>query len=430
MSQSLVRTVIGLLGCVVAAQGLAAESPTSNVKSTSKKSSATNNTTAKPAASSTKFRLMSSRRESGLRGFLPKVDDPEVQAILNDPALIIYTDREMPECYQIWDGQLPGLHAVSYNISADSSEPYGNGNLEFPWGHAGGTHRASNVATFRFIRLPKDDKGKTLPVAWYQKHLRGDSLPGYAWVYPVGTVFGEVLTMKAPWGAYYTFELRLRIRESGDWAVDVYRPFPTADELSKRIKELRPEWRKSASLAKLVKHLDSPIRMEKRVLANNHPGRVFYQAMGVDYLPAAGDDALVVKLLTDTTFRSALGSTWRKSTNGLHTCAPTTTARFHIVPANYDGGFIEADRVSCRRCHETVNHHVDEFQSGRDWYGRVRGSDGIFSFHPFDPSSISGNGYGGPIQMRRDFVRNGIVERFNPRRHSSRFYNRVSHLRE
>lgn len=415
MSQSPVWTVIGLWGCLLAAQGMAAE-PSSKPTVTK--------------AQASPFRLMTAQREASLRRLLPKVDDPDTQAILDDPALLLYTDQEMPECYQIWDGQLPGVHAVSYNISADSGEPYGNGNIEFPWGAPAGTHRATSVSTFRFVRLPKDQNGKVMPITWYQKHLSGDTMPGYAWTYPVGTVFGEVLTMKAPWGPHYTFELRLRIRENGDWNVDVFRPFPTAEGLSTRIKELRPEWRSKPTLAKLVTHLDSPIKMQRRILSNNHPGRVIYQAMGVDYLPAAGDDALVVKLLTTTPFRSALGSTWRKSTNGLHTCAPTTTARFHIVPANYDGGFIEADRVSCRRCHETVNHHVREFQDGRDWYGRVRGSDGIFSFHPFEPASISRNGYGGSVQMRHEFVRAGILERFNARRHTPRVYNRVSHLRE
>jgi hypothetical protein len=412
MSQSLVRTVIGLSGCFLAVQGFAADSPT-------------------PAttASRTTVRLMSTERERELRKFLPKVDDSQVQSILDDSRLIIYTDREMPECYQIWDGSLPGLHAVNYNISANSSEPYGNGNIEFPWGDAAGTHRAKNVSTFRFLYLPKDEKGKTLPVAWYQKHMPGDSQAGYNWVFPVGTVLGEVLTMKAPWNTYYTFELRLRIREQADWNVDVYRPFPTADDLSKRIKELRPEWRKNAQLTKLVSHLDSPIKMQRQVLSDSHPGQVIRQSMGVDSLPPAGDDALVVKLLTQTTFKSALGSTWRKSTNGLHTCAPTTTASFHVVPANYDAGFIEADRVSCRRCHETTSQHVRDFEAGRDWYGRVRGSDGIFSFHPFEPGSISHNGYGGSVQMRSEFVRGGILERFNPARHMPRVYNRVSFLR-
>jgi hypothetical protein len=223
--------------------------------------------------------------------------------------------------------------------------------------------------------------------------------------------------------------LRLRIREHGDWNVDVFRPFPTAEDLSKRIQELRPDWHKNSQLAKLVTHLNTPRKMTRQVLTNPHPGRVIHQAMGVDYLPDAGDDALIVKLLTETKFRSALGSTWRKSTNGLHTCAPTTTAKFHVVPANYDAGFIEADRVSCRRCHETTNQHVRDFQFGRDWYGRVRGSDGIFSFHPFDPATISGNGYGGSVQMRPELVRGGILERFNPRRHTPRLYQRVAHLR-
>jgi hypothetical protein len=404
----------------LAAQGLAAETTPTPEQPTAAEET---------AAKTTPVRLTTARRESELRRFLPEVADEDVQAILNDPRLILYTDQEMPDCYQIWDGQLPGLHAVSYNISANDSEPYGNGNIEFPWGKAAGTHRTTNVFTVRFVSLPRDENGKLLPVTWYRKQLAGDAQPGYGWIFPVGTVFGEVLSMKSPWGPYYTFEMRLRIRETGEWNVDVYRPYRTAEELAKKIKELRPEWRKAPQLAKLVTHLDSPVAMKKHVLANGHPGRVIYQSMGIDNLPDAGDDALIVELL-NTQFRSALGSTWRKSANGVHTCAPTTAARFHIVPANYDAGFIEVDRVSCLRCHETTNQHVRDFQSGRDWYGRVRGSDGIFSFHPFEPSSISGNGYGNTSpQMRTEFVRGGILERFSPARHSPRLYHRASRMR-
>jgi hypothetical protein len=138
--------------------------------------------------------------------------------------------------------------------------------------------------------------------------------------------------------------------------------------------------------------------------------------MGVDPLPPI-DEALVAELLSTTTFRSAQGAVWRSAADGTAACAPTTTAAFHIVPAKYDAGFIEVDSNSCQRCHQTVNQSVNRFDGGRDWYGRVRGSDGIFSFHPFSLSSISGNGYPRTVSMRRELETAGLLERFSARKH-------------
>ena len=60
---------------------------------------------------------------------------------------------------------------------------------------------------------------------------------------------------------------------------------------------------------------------------------------------------------------------------------------------------------------ESAGQQVRE--AGRDWYGRIRGSDGIFSFHPFDPNSISGNGYPAPVRMRDELVSSGVIERYD-----------------
>jgi hypothetical protein len=147
--------------------------------------------------------------------------------------------------------------------------------------------------------------------------------------------------------------------------------------------------------------------------------------MGVDTLPPANDDELIVKLLTETEYRSARDTVWRSDEDGLATAAPTTQASFHIVPARYDGGFVPVNRESCARCHETVSQHVNRFQPGRDWYGRIRGSDGIFSFHPFALSSISHNGFGQSIQMRQSLVEGGVVARFDEDLHPSSRYSKT-----
>ena len=150
--------------------------------------------------------------------------------------------------------------------------------------------------------------------------------------------------------------------------------------------------------------------------------------MGVDTLPELEDDDLVAELLEGTTFKSALGRTWRTGSNGEKTFAPTTTARFHIVPEGYQAGYIAVNRDSCIRCHQTVNRNVALFDAGRDWYGRIRGADGIFSFHPFEPSSISDNGYPRGVSLRRVFLDAGVLERYDAGKHSTANYQRVPHL--
>jgi hypothetical protein len=106
------------------------------------------------------------------------------------------------------------------------------------------------------------------------------------------------------------------------------------------------------------------------------------------------------------------------------TYAPTTKAGFHIVPSNYDAGFIAVDQQSCARCHSSVNRHVNDFDAARDWYGRVRGSDQIFSFHPFEPSSISYNGFASSPRMRSSLMRAGLLEKYDPQKHSASLYRR------
>ncbi len=374
-------------------------------------------------------RLMSAAKEKNLRRLLPAVDDEGLQRVLSDPSLMLYTEDEMPRTYQVWDGQLQGVHLASYNISANQSEPYGNGNHEFPWGAPAGTHRTTGASSFRFIYLPRDEGGKLRPIVWYHKHLASDANASYAWIFPVGAVVGEVLTMQGPDGYAYTYEMRLRFRKSDRWGVDVFRPFPTAEDLARRIRELRPDAERQPKLAELLTHLEQPQTLPWRHLSDEQPSqRVFAQWAGVDTLPAAGDDKLIAELLGSTTFTSCLDQTWRVGSNGAWTYAPTTQASFHVVPANYDAGFVEVNGRSCLRCHSTCNQHVNRFNFGRDWYGHIRGSDGIFSFHPFEPSTVSGNGFGSSVRMRQELTGAGILEEYDGDRHPVTAYTAVPSL--
>ena len=391
--------------------------------------------------------LMPPERVATLRSHLPQVDDRALAAALADPGLLFYTVREMPGAYQDWDGALPGVHSVSYNISMVESEPHGNANQEFPWGDPGGLHRTENTDVFRFVWLPLRPAGgqwpvadgqsasghqpqatshqPRLPVVWYRKHYPGSHTAGYSWLFPRGTIVGEVLLLDGPDGREYPFEVRIRTRAADGWEIDTFRPFPSWESLAERIRELEPDWQAQPQLVAAIERLESPPPLRTATLRNPHPaGTRFEQTALLDELPPL-DAQLVARLLLETPFKSAVGSNWRE-THELAAAAPVTRAAFHIVPARYDGAFVPVDHESCSRCHENIGDHARRFAPFRDWYGRIRGSDGIFSFHPFAIESISNNGFGRPVAMRRELVQAGLLERYDPQRHTSDFYRQTN----
>jgi hypothetical protein len=375
--------------------------------------------------------LMDGAKHERLRREFPHVDDVRVQEILSDSRLLIYTNDEIPMAYQDWNAALPGIHSPSYNISADRSERFGNGNREFPWGAPAGTHRSPGVSTVKFLWLPTDDAGETLPVVWYRTRLRGDNRLGYAWMFPVGSVLGELLLIERPGGGRLPFELRTRTREAKGWDADVFRPFPRAVDLAERIVELRPDWQSDLELVRLVRHLAEPQPLALGALFSRHPtSTAFFSEAFVDSLPPVADSQLIESLLATTGFRSVLGIDWRQDSDGQRVAAPTTEAAFHVVPQHFDGGFVEVDNISCMRCHESVNQHVRDFDFSRDWYGRVRGSDGIFSFHPFAAESISHNGFFRPVSMHAGLTAGGFVAPYDAAAHPERFYVRIKGLDE
>ena len=363
--------------------------------------------------------LVTPAKEKALRALLPKIGDSELAEVLSDPKLVWYTGMEMPECYQHRGGE---THSVRYNISANPIEQAsGTGNaFEFPWRVAGGTDGCRSLYVFRFLKLPRRD-GKPLPVIWWREVLTGDRTPGFRWVFPVGTVVGEVLCQTGPASEKraYAFEIRTRTRRAGKWDTEAYRPFRTPLELARAIKRLCPQWRDDRKVRAAVNELERPTRKLRitRLADTNHRDRVAFDATEASWILPDLDGPLVKRLLRRMPFRAVLGNPFLLTAAGEAAHAPSTTAEFHIVPKGYQGSHIEVSNSSCARCHESTNKSVNEFDFRRDWYGRVRGSDGIFSFHPFSPESISANGYGRPVTMRRELVQAGIVEQYDQKKH-------------
>ncbi len=345
-------------------------------------------------------RLMSAEKEQRLRKMLPRVDDADLQQLLGDPRLILYTDQEIPKAYQIWAGGLQGVHSPSYNISANGSEPFGNGNREFPWGTPAGTHRTKNVEAFRFLWLPRDENDRPLPVVWYRKHLKGDSNDGYAWTFPVGAIVGEVLAMPGPDGYAYTFEMRIRTREYGYWDVNVFRPFPNGQLAGEAHQGVAARLgRSTQSSSRPLQHLEEPVAMKPARLVDRQPAKKHVRSIdGYRHAARLGrqQTCFAVAHRHAVSFhdeRSLAPIARRRGKpsrrpvrQALKSCRSTTmrASSRSIAPVA---------RAATIRSAKPVT----DFNAGRDWYGHIRGSDGIFSFHPFSPDCISGNGYGAGV---------------------------------
>jgi hypothetical protein len=386
--------------------------------------------TALPSVSLGQVQLCSAEKLEALRTSLPATEGGKWQSVFRDPKTMFYTDREIPAAYQHADGGLivnggrmpvngasmgTTFHSPRYNISGDAREAAkgqgmgGNANIEFPWRTPGGTDFSEGQSsTFKFMRLPDRDSGGMWPVALYQPTMNDNRIGPHrvmAWVFPVGTIFGEVLAIRDSRGTMHTFEVRLRIREPDYWDIEILRPFPREADLAARLGSDR-----------YVTAMHSMPVANQRLTDTLHRVVGFDVAAGIAKLPPLGE-SLAAELLDTTPFKSAVGAAWKETA-----FAPTASEPFSIVPLNYHGTFMGTDTDSCKRCHEHTLRHVDQFDDRRDWYGRVRGSDQIFTWHPIDPSSISFNGGPRAVRLREAFVRAGIVEQFDPAKHPKERY--------
>lgn len=395
-----------------------------------------------PAGVAAQIQLCSAEKLAKLKASLPKTDDPKWDALFRDPRTMFYTAEEIPPAYQHASGGLISggrfvpltngsmqstFHSPAYNISGNASENAkgngfgGNGNIEFPWRTPGGTDFDEQTAgTFKFMRLPDRDSGGVWPVAWYTQVMR-DARVGpnqvWAWTFPVGAIFGEVLYLRDSKGFTHTYEVRLRIREIGFWEVEILRPFPTAADLAARLEQMNP-----AGYVEDVKLLRTMNVTPRRLDDPLHRRSAFDVLGGENLTPASLTEVISAELLGTTPFKSAVGQSWKHQTDELISFAPTGRTPFGIVPRNYEGTFLGTDNVSCKRCHEHVLKHVDNFDAQRDWYGRIRGSDQIFTFHPIAPNSIARNGGGVAVRFRQAFIDAGMLEQFDPAKHPNPRY--------
>lgn len=394
---------------------------------------------AKDAVIDAPSQLMPATKIERLKKALPRFGWDRINEILADRGTLFYDHDTITPSYQDSIGApAEGDHAVMGarpNAIGDASiaegitpRPFKTDRWVFPFGKTAGTDASDNIEIANFLSLPTES-GRRLPIAhWIEK---AQSVAGFTlnlvswrWVYPVGTVIGEMIFIKNGDDIYLS-ELRTRQRFASGWAANVYRPFPTAATLAAAIKAKRPAWETDTRLKAVMARLEGNAALTPATLSSApFPRDVFTQAGFRDDLPDFGDDALVKDLLRSTTFVSAYGSVWRAD-GADKAFAPTTTAAFSIVPRAYDAGLIEVNDESCARCHRETQRPLAGMMQPVFPYGEVWGSDQIFSFHPFDESTFKDPLVGIGVDNRRAnaaFTQAGLIEVYDAAKHPAARY--------
>ncbi len=308
-----------------------------------------------------------------------------------------------------------------------------SGEFHFPFGRTGHPQDARNTSVVDFWRLPREN-GSLLPVVYWNYNPNGNT-HRIEWMFPVGTVFGEVILISDSTNRSHIFEIRTRLRQRDGWEVDIYRPFPTAESFADALELKRQEranWMSSPSINDLLRHLRDPSTVSPATIGGTHFNGAFTSVSGgVDVIPSAGDETFISELLRQTPFRTSKYSIW-KQTGGLAAFAASTSADFNIVPKNYNASHFEVNDAFCNRCHQDAGRPFKDFYRDVMAYGELWGEDDTFSWHPFDSKSfVDGNGNvvgfnNDNRKFRQDFVNAGIVVPFNPGAHGSARYEKLN----
>lgn len=377
-----------------------------------------------------------------IESHLPLLEDGIVKDALANPTGVWYDRATMKIAYQAGAGSAWHLEFASTGRLGIADGAYeGNANnmsvKAFPWNPVPGlTHRCPNVDSVKRFVLPLGDDGKVLPVIVYSAELEGFVAPrptvtGLDWLWPVGSTIIEPITVNDVMNKqHYVCIIRARTKTKLGWTVESFAPFRQPEELKEAIYKARPQWYKDRSLVEFLVNLDrkprglsedeGAIALRDRTPGNPRFGTVAHGALnlnaGIDKLGPL-DRELVAELLDTTVFRASAGYDWK------HGCsAPTTDEEFHIVPQNYDGGFVSIDGNGCVNCHSGAQASARRHDPNNGLRGWVRGNkEGILSWHPFEPSSVTPRPNPNP-KLRQVWVDAGYVAFYDPSKHPSGMY--------
>lgn len=337
--------------------------------------------------------FMSADQLASLKAALPTVNDSEVRAAMSSQDTMWYDETSMVFLYQDSVEVVVGGRAncVGRVVGETNKAPidrlkniFGpDYRFVFPFRTAAGTDKTTNTRVINFW-VPPRQNGVVIPTKYWQDTARSH----WHWIFPVGTLFGEVLFEQDPTGNYHVFEIRTRKRYSDGWLPNVYRPFRTAKDMAKAIIAQRPNWQMSPNLTTVIAHLQD----NSKIVANQWSSAVFNKAFepingALDLVPEIDDVDLVKDLLSKYPFVSMEGAVWKRNAAGLETYAPGSAGAFNIVPKNYEMGMVPVNEDSCNRCHVQTSHPLGDFDSQLILYGEVWGEDRIFTWHLFQPNN-------------------------------------------
>lgn len=325
---------------------------------------------------------------------LPNIADSKMNAVLHGKDTIWYDEDSMVFVYQDSFGNPTGpeglrANRVAYDVGSTATvadikaltEYFELQTFKYPFSITAGRLDRGNSEAIYFWQPPRDNDGDRVPVAWWKTGSH------WNWVFPVGTVLGELLLVRDESSAsseWYVHEIRTRVREIGRWRTDIFRPFPRAVDYANAIKNSRKDWANS-DLKDLVSHLEdtstlTPGRLDSKSYEKSVPSIEGYY----DVLPATKDVGLIKTLLRKTVFQSAMNTEWKRSADKV-SYAPSTSASFQIVPKKHIAGLFENNEASCARCHDQTGRPLGQLDKRATLYGEIWGEDHIFTWHPFEP---------------------------------------------
>lgn len=384
--------------------------------------------------------LMATDRLGYVASRLPCIADPELVGVLESPDTMFYDATGIAPGYQDSFGDdvvLPlGMRPNAIEpVHIDLAVPGGHaqifehiGVFHFPFGRPTGV-ATDQLAVVDFWHAPRDDEGALLPVVHWTRAPSGFTRR-VEWVFPVGTVFGELLFLVGEGGHWFPFEVRTRTRERDGWTANVMRPFPSADDLASRL-ELVSEEDGGEAVTALVDHLRDASTLQPASLSASHFTGAFAKVAGaVDVLPEVADPSLLHELMRRTPFSSSKDVAWKQH-EGLTAYAPTAQGRPSIVPPNYNGGLVAVNDDSCDRCHRDAGRPFRDYYPNIIAYGELWGQDEVFTWHPFRTSMFVGadgdvvNFNHDNRRMRQDFIEAGLLAPFSSSEHSADRYTRI-----
>lgn len=387
--------------------------------------------------------IMSADRLASVAARMPCVTDPYLRGILESADTMWYDKHSIVPGYQdsFGDNVIAPIGMRPNTIRSsliDTAVPGGHswifvdrGVFHFPFGRPAGATE-NDAAVVDFWQLPRSGDD-LLPVVWWMRQP-SNLTHRIEWLFPVGTIFGEMLFIVGDDGQWYPFEIRTRTRVVDGWDVDLYRPFPSATDLADALEDKRADngaWASSDDITALIAHLRDDETLAPAQLGATHFDGSFPTISGAeDELPGLSDPGIVRELLFEQPFRSARDRAW-KSSGQLISYAPTTSSSSSIVPRGYNAGFLDVSEDTCDRCHKDAGRPFRDYYPDIIAYGELWGGDETFSWHPFETSAFVASD-GSVVdfnydnrELRDDFVGAGLLVPYDDTAHPDSLYRQI-----